>query len=102
MFLKSSLESVDELIHIGRRMREMVLTSAAGGMGLSLIGMGAASLGLIRPLQGAVAQEVVDPLSILNSLRIIFPPGPVSDFRQTMPMSSLALPAPVALGGAMS
>ena len=89
VILKSSLESVDELIHIGRRMRTIALTSAVGGMGLSLIGMGAASFGVISPLQGAVAQEVIDLLSILNSLRMILPTGPLNDFHLTAAGSPL-------------
>ena len=39
VILDSSLERVDELLHIGRRMRLIALQSAIGGMGLSLIGM---------------------------------------------------------------
>lgn len=81
VILQSSLKSVDELLHIGRRMRGIAITSAAGGMGLSLIGMCAASFGLISPIQGAITQEVIDLLSILNSLRMILPAGPLSDFR---------------------
>ncbi len=81
VILQSSLKSVDELMHIGRRMRGIALTSAVGGMGLSLIGMGAASFGLINPIQGAIAQEVIDLLSILNSLRMILPTGSLSDFQ---------------------
>ena len=80
VILQSSLTSVDELLHIGRRMRRIALTSAVGGMGLSLIGMGAASFGLISPIEGAIAQEVIDLLSILNSLRMILPSGKLSDF----------------------
>jgi heavy metal translocating P-type ATPase len=80
VILQSSLTSVDELLHIGRRMRGIALTSAVGGMGLSLIGMGAASFGLISPIQGAVAQEVIDLLAILNSLRMILPTGSLIDF----------------------
>ena len=83
VILQSSLKSVDELMHIGRRMRGIALTSAVGGMGLSLIGMGAASFGLISPIQGAIAQEVIDLLSILNSLRMILPVGSLSDFHVT-------------------
>ena len=63
-------------------MRSIALTSAIGGMGLSLVGMAAASFGLINPIQGAIAQEVIDLLSILNSLRMILPTGPLSDFHQ--------------------
>lgn len=80
VILQSSLVSVDQLMHIGRRMRRIALVSAVGGMGLSLIGMGAASLGLITPIQGAIAQEVIDLLSILNSLRMILPVGSLTDF----------------------
>jgi len=80
VILQSSLASVDELMHIGRRMRNIALISAIGGMGLSLIGMAAASLGLISPIQGAIAQEIIDLLSILNSLRMILPTGSLADF----------------------
>ena len=80
VILQSSLVSVDELMHIGRRMRGIALISAVGGMGLSLLGMAAASLGWISPIQGAIGQEVIDLVSILNSLRMILPTGPLSDF----------------------
>jgi hypothetical protein len=40
-----------------------------------------ASFGLISPIQGAIAQEVIDLLSILNSLRMILPVGSLSDFQ---------------------
>ncbi len=80
VILKSSLVGVDQLMHIGRRMRGIALVSAVGGMGLSLIGMGAASFGLITPIQGAIAQELIDILSILNSLRMILPTGSLTDF----------------------
>ena len=90
VILQSSLKSVDELMHIGRRMRGIALTSAIGGMGLSLIGMGAASFGLISPIQGAIAQEVIDLLSILNSLRMILPVGSLSDFQS--PVADVHVP----------
>jgi len=80
VILQSSLVGVDELMHIGRRMRGIALISAVGGMGLSLLGMAAASLGMITPIQGAIGQEVIDLLSILNSLRMILPTGPMTDF----------------------
>jgi len=90
VILQSSLKSVDELMHIGRRMRGIALTSAIGGMGLSLIGMGAASFGLISPIQGAIAQEVIDLLSILNSLRMILPVSSLSDFQS--PVEDVRVP----------
>jgi heavy metal translocating P-type ATPase len=92
VILQSSLVSVDELMHIGRRMRRIALTSAAGGMGLSILGMAAASLGLLSPIQGAIAQEVIDLLSILNSLRMILPTGSLTDFEAgvTVPENKVA------------
>lgn len=94
VILQSSLVGVDELMHIGRRMRSIALISAVGGMGLSLLGMAAASLGMITPIQGAIAQEVIDLLSILNSLRMILPTGPLTDFEApTTPSAVDDIPA---------
>jgi heavy metal translocating P-type ATPase len=83
VILQSSLQSVDELIHIGRRMRQIALLSAIGGMSLSLVGMLAAAFGYLAPIEGALAQEGIDLISILNSLRMILPTGPLSDFQST-------------------
>jgi cation transport ATPase len=55
-------------------------------MGLSLAGMAAASFGWLSPIQGAIAQEVIDLLSILNSLRMILPTGSLTDFEPGAPM----------------
>lgn len=81
VILQSSLGSVDELIHIGRRMKRIAITSAVGGMLLSAIGMGAGALGYLAPIEGAILQEFIDLLSILNSLRMILPTAPLSDFK---------------------
>lgn len=45
VILERSLETVGELIHIGRRMRTIALQSALGGMALSGIGMALAAFG---------------------------------------------------------
>jgi heavy metal translocating P-type ATPase len=70
VILDPSLASVDELIHIGRRMRRIALQSAVGGMTLSMIGMLAAAAGWLAPVPGAIAQEVIDVLAVLNALRV--------------------------------
>lgn len=70
VILDSSLEKTDELIHIGRRMRRIALESAVGGMALSIVGMGLAAAGWLSPLTGAVAQEVIDLVAVLNALRV--------------------------------
>jgi len=79
--LDNSLEKVDELLHIGRRMRSIALQSAVGGMTLSLIGMGLASLGLLPAVAGAIAQEVIDVLAVANALRAATPPRTLTDYQ---------------------
>jgi cation transport ATPase len=70
---------VDELLHIGQRMRKIALQSALGGMLLSLIGMIFAALGYLPPVAGAITQEIIDLIAILNALRIMIPPKSLSD-----------------------
>jgi heavy metal translocating P-type ATPase len=77
--LEPSLAEVDELIHIGRRMRTIALQSAIGGMSLSMIGMLAAAAGWLAPVPGAIAQEVIDVLAVLNALRVAAPSMDLND-----------------------
>ena len=78
--LDRSLEKVDELIHIGRRMRRIVLQSAIGGMALSGVGMALAALGWLPPIAGAVAQEAIDLVAVLNAVRMTLPFEALRDF----------------------
>ena len=39
-----------------------------------------AVFGLLTPLAGAIAQEVIDVLAILNSARVVMAPRKLSDF----------------------
>jgi len=78
--LEPSLAKVDELMHIGRRMRAIALQSALGGMGLSVIGMAAAAAGYLPPIVGAVAQEVIDLAAVLNAVRVALPGRELTDF----------------------
>lgn len=80
VILDSSLQRVDELLHIGQRMRRIALQSALGGMALSLLGMLLAAAGYLPPVAGAVAQEVIDVLAVLNALRAAWPPQALSDY----------------------
>lgn len=77
--MDDSLQKVDEFIHISRRMRTIGLQSAIGGILLSVLGMIAAFLGLLSPVQGAITQEVIDVLAILNSLRTVWRPASLTD-----------------------
>jgi len=80
VIMNSSLLKVDELFHIGERMRKIALQSSVGGMALSLIGMVFAGLGYLTPVAGAITQEIIDVLAVLNALRAAIPPKTLSDF----------------------
>jgi len=80
VIMDASLARVDELFHISRRMRSIALQSAVGGMVLSALGMIFAALGLLPPVAGAIAQEVIDVLAIANSLRAALRPKTLVDF----------------------
>ena len=77
--LEASFSKVDELFHIGRRMRAIALQSAVGGMALSIIGMVAAATGYLPPVAGAITQEVIDVIAVLNALRVAVPSAVLSD-----------------------
>lgn len=80
VIIDSSLSKVDELIHLSYRLRHVALQSAVGGMALSGIGMVLAAFGLLSPVAGAVAQEAIDLLAVLNALRTARQPAALSDF----------------------
>jgi heavy metal translocating P-type ATPase len=80
VIMDSSLEKIDEFMHIGRRMRRIALQSAVGGMALSIGGMIIAAMGYLPPVAGAIMQEVIDVAAVLNALRMAFPPTRLSDF----------------------
>ena len=80
VIMDSSLLKVDELFHIGERMRKIALQSSIGGMALSLIGMVFAGLGYLTPVAGAITQEIIDVFAVLNALRAALPPKSLSDF----------------------
>jgi heavy metal translocating P-type ATPase len=77
--MDNSLKKVDEFMHISRRMRFIALQSAVGGMALSVIGMVFAATGHLSPVSGAITQEVIDILAVLNALRAAFPPKLIHD-----------------------
>jgi len=80
VILEPTLGKVDELLHIGLRMRRIALESAVGGMVLSSAGMIAAALGYLPPITGAIGQEVIDLLAVLNALRASIPGKELQDF----------------------
>jgi heavy metal translocating P-type ATPase len=80
VIMDSSLAKVDELIHISARMRRIALQSAVGGMALSIVAMFIAAAGYLPPVAGALTQEVIDVLAVLNALRVAVSPRSLTDF----------------------
>jgi len=78
--LETSLGRVDELLHIGKRMRRIAMQSAIGGMSLSVLGMAAAAFGFLPAIGGAIAQELIDLAVVLNAVRASVPGGRLTDF----------------------
>lgn len=81
--LESSLSKVDELLHISHRMRVIALQSAVGGMALSAVGMLVAAMGYLPPILGAIVQEVIDVVAVVNALRVAMSANTLTDFELT-------------------
>ncbi len=65
------IDRVVDAIAIGRRSLHIARQSVLAGMGLSMIAMGFAAVGLLHPIGGALLQEVIDVAVILNALRAL-------------------------------
>ncbi|MBI1851387.1 MAG: cadmium-translocating P-type ATPase [Planctomycetes bacterium] len=80
VIMDASLQRVDEFFHLSRRLRAIALQSAVGGMAASVVGMLFAAAGHLSPVAGALLQEVIDVLAVLNALRVALPPKRLSDY----------------------
>lgn len=80
VIMENTLYKVDELIHLSMSVRKIALQSALGGMALCVIGMGFAAAGYIPPVMGAILQEIIDVLAIMNSLRLLWGSKIETDF----------------------
>ncbi len=58
-------------LEVARGARRIALESVFVGIGLSILGMIAAALGYLSPVQGALLQEIIDVAVILNALRAL-------------------------------
>ena len=52
---------------------------AGAGMDMSMVGMAMAAAGLLPPVVGAIAQEVIDLGAVLNALRVALPTKALRD-----------------------
>lgn len=80
VIMEPSLGRVDELFHIAGRMKRIALESAIGGMLLSVVGMGFAAFGFLPPVSGALLQEAIDLVTVLNALRAAYQPKSLTDY----------------------
>ncbi len=60
---------IRDVIHIARKSYRTARESILIGIGLSLLGMLFAFFGFLSPVQGAILQEIIDALVIVNALR---------------------------------
>jgi P-type E1-E2 ATPase len=68
------VDRIDRLcagIEIAHAARRIALQSVIAGIGLSVLGMIAAALGYLTPVEGALLQEGIDVAVILNALRTL-------------------------------
>jgi heavy metal translocating P-type ATPase len=65
------LQRLVDAISIAQRSRRIAVQSVVIGMGLSLVAMTVASFGLLVPIVGALVQEGIDVVAILNALRAL-------------------------------
>lgn len=69
------IDRLADAMLIARRARRIAIQSAGIGMGLSLLAMCVAAVGLLPPTIGALLQEMIDLAVILNALRALNTPG---------------------------
>ena len=71
VLLVDDLTRLAEGVETARRARAIALQSVYAGLGMSFAAMIAASLGYLPVVQGALLQEVIDTVVILNALRAL-------------------------------
>lgn len=75
VILSDSLQPLGDVIAIARRTRRIALQSIGVGVSLSVILMLIATTGVLPATVGALLQELVDLVTILNGLRAARPPA---------------------------
>jgi heavy metal translocating P-type ATPase len=71
VLLVDDLSRLARGIEIARRSVFIALESVYVGIGMSFAGMIAAALGFLKPVEGAIFQEIIDVAVILNALRAL-------------------------------
>ncbi|UXU08848.1 heavy metal translocating P-type ATPase [Agrobacterium tumefaciens] len=71
VLLAERLERIGDGVRIARDCRRIAMQSVVAGIGLSVAAMTVASFGYLRPVEGAIVQEVIDVAVVLNALRAL-------------------------------
>ena len=79
VLLTDNLLRLPLALAIAIRSRRVALQSVYAGLGLSIVGMFAAALGYVPPVEGALVQEAIDVAVILNALRALSGPNPTEE-----------------------
>lgn len=90
VLISSDLAGLTRTVRLARRARRIVLTNFVGTIGVDLLGMVLAAVGLLGPVLAAVVHVTSESVFILNSARLI--PGR----RPAPPASAARVPAPAA------
>ncbi len=64
-------DRLEEAVAVAQRTRRIAWQSIQIGMGLAIVAMGLAAVGLLTPVVGALVQEVIDVVAILSALRAL-------------------------------
>jgi heavy metal translocating P-type ATPase len=87
VILVDRLDRVADAVVIAKRAYAIAVQSIIAGMGLSALAMGAAALGWLPPVAGALLQEAIDVAVILNALRALRPGHAIG--RSSLPAASM-------------
>ncbi|KAA3498765.1 cadmium-translocating P-type ATPase [Agrobacterium tumefaciens] len=71
VLLAERLERIGDGVRIARDCRRIAMQSVVAGIGLSVAAMTVASFGYLKPVEGAIVQEVIDVAVVLNALRAL-------------------------------
>lgn len=71
VILVDEIGPLAKALRIARRTRRIALQSVYAGLGLSIAGMIVAAMGYLPPVQGALLQEAIDIVVIINALRAL-------------------------------
>jgi P-type E1-E2 ATPase len=71
VILLDRLDALLPALKIARRAKAIALESVIAGLSLSIVGMVVAAFGYLTPVEGAMIQEAIDVMVIVNALRVL-------------------------------